>query len=71
MNHALRMNNDPSKIGPKQEDWVKSSFMYKEGGFGYVMINLQQGTNIRVAVTVNRKYFFVYLGKYNKTDSDC
>ena len=54
------MNNDPSKIGPKPEDWVKSLFMYEEGGFGYVVVNLQHNTNIRVSVAVNQKYFFIY-----------
>ena len=57
LNHALRMNNDPSKIGPKQDDWVKSLFMYEEGGFGYVVVNLQHDTNIRVSVSANPQYF--------------
>ena len=31
-------------------------FMYEEGGFGYVVVNLQNDTNIRVNVAVNQKY---------------
>ena len=50
------MNNDPSRIGPKTDDWVKSNFMYEQGGFGYVVVNLQHDTNIRVNVAVNNKY---------------
>jgi hypothetical protein len=55
LNHALRMNNDKSPIGPKKEDWVKTTFNYDQGGFGYVMVNLQQDTNIRISVTMDRK----------------
>lgn len=27
-NHAIRLNNEKVKIGPKQNDWIATNFMY-------------------------------------------
>lgn len=68
-NHAIRLNNEPSKLGPRPNDWVKTSFMYDEGGFGYVMVNLDPSTNVRASVVIDRQYFIVDIGKYVRTGS--
>lgn len=54
-NHALRLNADKAKIGPKQDDWVATYFTYQEGGIGYVMCRLQHDTSIKMSLQVNRK----------------
>lgn len=28
MNHAIRMNDEKTKIGPKPDDWIKTQFLY-------------------------------------------
>lgn len=42
-------------MGPRQNDWIATSFMYEESGFGYVMCNLDRDTSIRMAVSIDRK----------------
>jgi hypothetical protein len=54
MNHAIRMNEEKTKIGPKPEDWIKTQFLYYEGGYGYIVCNLQHDTSIRMAVSINK-----------------
>jgi hypothetical protein len=55
LNHALRLNDERSKIGPKPDDWVKTTLLYYEGGYGYVACNLQHDTTIRVSITINHQ----------------
>lgn len=49
------MNTDKSKIGPKPDDWIKTAFLYNEGGYGYIACSLQHDTSIRMLVTINKK----------------
>lgn len=55
-NHAIRVNSDRIKIGPRPEDWVKTHLMYQEGGYGYVAFNLESTTPIKLQITIEKAY---------------
>jgi hypothetical protein len=55
-NHAVRVNGNKIRIGPKPDDWIKTHLMYEEGGYGYVACHLESSTSIKLLITIDKKY---------------
>lgn len=60
--------NNRSRVGPKKEDWVNTTLLFDEGGFGYVHCHLQEDTHIKLQISIDKKEIkangFALVGKY-------
>lgn len=53
INHAMRENQELMKLSPRPDDWVKSALLSEEGGYGYVLCNLQENSDVNVEINLN------------------
>jgi hypothetical protein len=60
MDHASR---NPKKRNINEKgDWICNDMLLNNGGFGYVVVHLQDGSDSKVAVGLKEMYLFVYKG---------
>jgi hypothetical protein len=71
LNHAYRMSADITKLSSRPEDWVKTTLLYEQGGYGYVACSLQKDTNFKLHITIDEQYLCSELGLSSRTDSSC
>jgi calpain-15 len=70
LNHAHRMSADVSKLSSRPEDWVKSTLLYEQGGYGYVACSLQKEANFRLHISIDEKYFSPHAAPSSRTGSN-
>ena len=54
-NHAMRLNDDTTKLSPRKGDFVRSALLSEEGGYGYVYCTLEEDSDVRVNMTIDQE----------------
>lgn len=56
LNHAHRMSADINKLSHRPEDWIKTTLLYEQGGYGYIACSLQKEANFRLHISIDERY---------------
>lgn len=65
------MSTDINKLSHRSEDWIKTTLLYEQGGYGYIACSLQKEANFRLHISIDERYSVSYVVSSRQMGINC